>query len=183
MPELQIDGQPLVYSLKLSRRRRSIAIMIDPERGVVVYAPHRVGERLLSDLLRQKSGWIKAKLERVKARAALPKAHFDGDLSDASKIIKERVAVHAGRMGLLPKKVGVKAHRRRWGSCSLRTGALYFNWRIVMAPLPVIDYIVVHELAHLEHPDHSRSFWSLVARFAPDHKAHRRWLREHGGRL
>jgi predicted metal-dependent hydrolase len=171
------------YTLALSRRRRSIAIVIDPERGVVVYAPHGIGERVLADILMQRRDWINKKLAKVQARRAEPKAHFDGDLNDASRIINERVTVYSELMQLFPKKVAVKDQRRRWGSCSARTGALNLNWRIVMAPPQVVDYVVVHELSHIKHPNHSPAFWSLVAQFVPDYKARRKWLRQHGDRL
>ena len=171
------------YTLVQSRRRRSIAVMIDPERGVVVYAPHGIGEGVLTGILEQRRDWIIKKLDRIAEQKSQPKAHFDGDLNDAVRIINERVAIYAEKLQLRPKKITVKDQRRRWGSCSARTGALHFNWRIVMAPPEVIDYVVVHELAHIRHPDHSRSFWSLVAQFIPDYKKRRKWLREHGGRL
>ena len=168
------------YTLIRSRRRRSIAIMIDPDRGVVVYAPHSVGERALLELLEQRRAWIVKKLDRLAARKALPKLSFAGDRHDAARLIKERVALYAEKLQLFPKKVVIKDQRRRWGSCSSRTGAVNLNWRLVMAPLEVLDYVVVHELSHLKHADHSPAFWAHVAQFVPDYKARRKWLREHG---
>jgi hypothetical protein len=157
--------------------------MIDPERGVVVYAPHGIGERVLADILRQRQAWINKKLDKLKERQSEPKAHFDGDRSEAARLIQERVAIYSEKLQLFPKKVIIKNQRQRWGSCSARTGSLNINWRLVMAPPEVLDYVVVHELSHIKHPNHSRSFWSLVAQFIPDYKTRRKWLREHGGRL
>ena len=171
------------FTLVASRRRRSIAIMIDPERGVVVYAPQRAARSAVEAIVRQKSGWIERKLAQIEARQAEPKLVFDGTFADAAWLIKERAAHWSQVTGLVPKKVTVKEQRRRWGSCSSLTGALHFNWRLVMAPPAVLDYVVVHELAHLEHPNHARGFWALVARHAPNYKACRRWLREHGDQL
>ena len=171
------------YTLVLSRRRRSIAIMIDPDRGVVVYAPHRVGERVLAKVLEERRGWIEKKLAQMAARQAEPKIDFDGSLDEAVWLINERVGHYSRVMGLVPKKVSVKEQRRRWGSCSSLTGAVHFNWRLVMAPPAVLDYVVVHELAHIKHPNHSRDFWALVAQYAPGCKACRKWLRINGGKL
>lgn len=171
------------YTLVASRRRRSIAILIDPERGVVVRAPQRAERGAVEEIVRQKSGWIERKLAQLAARRAEPKYCYDGTRDDAAWLINERVVYFSQAMGLVPKKVTVKDQRRRWGSCSARTGAVHFNWRLVMAPPAVLDYVVVHELAHIQHPDHSRGFWSLVARHSSGYKACRRWLREHGERL
>ncbi len=171
------------YTLVPSRRRRSIAIVIDPERGVVVYAPQRAGRAAIEALVREKDGWIEQKLAELALRRARPKIVFDGTFDDAVWLINERVAHYSQTMGLAPNKVSVKDQRRRWGSCSSRTRAVHFNWRIVMAPPAVLDYVVVHELAHLEQPNHSRAFWALVGRHAANYKACRRWLREHGDQL
>jgi predicted metal-dependent hydrolase len=93
--------------------------------------------------------------------------------------LNERVAARGREMNLAPRRIGVRNQRRRWGSCSGH-GALSFNWRLIMAPPEVLDYVVVHELAHLAHPNHSRAFWDLVRRHYPDAARERRWLKEHG---
>jgi predicted metal-dependent hydrolase len=76
----------------------------------------------------------------------------------------------------------IRAQRTRWASCS-PTGAMSFNWRLLLAPEAVLDYVVWHEACHLVHRDHSSRFWGLVARHCPDHSEHARWLRRHGGTL
>ena len=68
--------------------------------------------------------------------------------------------------------------RTRWGSCSSR-GVISLNWRLVMAPLPVLDYVVVHELVHTQVYNHTKEFWSEVGRFIPDYKEKRGWLKKH----
>ena len=81
-------------------------------------------------------------------------------------------------MGLSYNRVCIKDQRTLWGSCSTQ-GNLNFNWRVVMAPPDVLDYLVIHELAHLREMNHSRSFWREVSSFCPEYQSHRRWLREH----
>ncbi len=78
-----------------------------------------------------------------------------------------------------PARVRISRARTRWGSCSGR-GVLAFSWRLAMAPLEIIDYVIVHELAHLRQPNHSRAFWQLVARTLPDYTRRRAWLKQHG---
>lgn len=93
-----------------------------------------------------------------------------------------RVEHYAPRMGVRPARVRVKDLRSLWGSCSAR-GNLNFNWRLLLAPPEVLDYVVVHELAHLMERSHSRRFWALVSEHCPEQRERRRWLKENGGRL
>lgn len=79
-------------------------------------------------------------------------------------------------------RVSIKEQKSRWGSCS-RQGNLNFNWRLLLAPLPVLDYVVIHELCHLKELNHSARFWQLVAVTCPAYAAHRRWLRHNGQKL
>ncbi len=98
---------------------------------------------------------------------------------EASKKISERVHWYARQRGLNYKQVKISYAQKRWGSCS-PSGNLNFSWRLIMAPLPVIDYVVVHELAHLLEKNHSSAFWEKVHLFMPDYKTHRSWLKKNG---
>ena len=97
----------------------------------------------------------------------------------ARMIIAERVDHWAGANGLSYTTLRITSARTRWGSCSSK-GSLNFSWRLVLAPLEVIDYVVVHELAHLKQRNHSRAFWAEVETMMPDYRQHRRWLKENG---
>jgi predicted metal-dependent hydrolase len=88
----------------------------------------------------------------------------------------------AERLGVTYRRIRIGGQRTLWGSCSSR-GTLSFNWRLVLAPFDVLDYVVVHELCHLRVPDHSRRFWALVERHRPGWREQRDWLREHGPEL
>ncbi len=100
----------------------------------------------------------------------------------AFEIISERVREYSQKHDFMPSQVKISSAKTRWGSCS-SAGILNFTWRLVMAPLDVIDYVVVHELAHLRMKNHSRKFWKLVGTVCPDYKRHRKWLRENGEKL
>jgi hypothetical protein len=93
-----------------------------------------------------------------------------------------RVAHFAERMGLVVPAVKVLELRNHWASCSAG-GCINVNWRTIMAPPTVIDYILVHELAHLTYPTHTEAFWGAVDRVLPDYREQREWLREHGAEL
>jgi hypothetical protein len=90
-------------------------------------------------------------------------------------VISERVAWYAAKNGINYKQVKITSAQTRWGSCSAK-GTLSFTWRLVMAPVPVIDYVVVHELVHLLEKNHGRAFWAKVKAIMPDYKQKIEWL-------
>lgn len=97
----------------------------------------------------------------------------------ALAVISERVDAFSAEYGFSPKQVKISSAKTRWGSCS-PDGTLNFTWRLVMAPLEVVDYVVVHELAHLRVKNHSSRFWREVEKILPEYKERRKWLRDHG---
>ncbi len=116
------------------------------------------------------------------AARALPKAQlaFSGWYrKQAADIISARVAYYVSRYGFSYAKFGITGARTRWGSCSQK-GSLNFSWRLVMAPMEIIDYVVVHELVHTRHHNHSREFWNAVAQIIPDYRQRRSWLKGNG---
>jgi predicted metal-dependent hydrolase len=100
----------------------------------------------------------------------------------ARQILNERVNFYACQYGFQYKRIGITSARTRWGSCSV-TGSLNFSWRLIMAPLAVVDYVVVHELVHTIFHNHSKKFWHKVGTVIPDYKEHRMWLRKNGTQL
>jgi predicted metal-dependent hydrolase len=84
--------------------------------------------------------------------------------------------------GLSYTRLTIRGQRTRWASCS-RSGAMSFNWRLLLAPAEVLDYVVWHEVCHLQVMDHSPRFWALLARWCPDYRERTRWLRRHGQTL
>ena len=101
---------------------------------------------------------------------------------DLRPLFRSRAEFFAPFLGVSFNRVSVKDQRSLWGSCS-QQGNLNFSWRIALAPDPVLDYLVVHELAHRAQMNHSRAFWTLVERLCPAHRTHRRWLRKNGRAL
>lgn len=100
----------------------------------------------------------------------------------ALQLLSARVGVFSAQFGLVAKQVKISSAKTRWGSCSA-DGTLNFSWRLILAPLDVVDYVVIHELAHLRVKNHSQQFWLLVEQWMPDYQERRKWLRLHGGRL
>lgn len=97
-------------------------------------------------------------------------------------IIKERVEYYQSYIHRIPTKIIIKEQKKRWGSCNSKK-ELRFNWHLIKVPFNVIDYVVVHEMCHLIHMNHSKEFWSLVEELMPNHKEHRKWLKENGYKI
>ncbi len=97
----------------------------------------------------------------------------------AAALIPTRVRHFASRLGVSPGTLEFRDWKRRWGECH-PDGKLRFNWRLIMLPPDILDYVVAHELAHLKAPGHNPRFWSLVAQAVPDYAQRRRWLNRYG---
>jgi predicted metal-dependent hydrolase len=96
--------------------------------------------------------------------------------------LQEKTDRYAQQIGVSPAGVSVRNFRSRWGSCD-KKGQVVFNWNIIKAPHAVIDYVVIHELCHLIHADHSDKYWKEVEKYDKEHKTHRRWLKENCSQL
>ena len=120
---------------------------------------------------------VNAKSDSENDRKAIKTALMDWYLQHAEEKIKERVSRFARLIGKHPNSTKIKNQEKRWGSCS-RTGIIRFNWKIIMAPISIMDYVIVHELCHLFYPHHSPQFWQRVQSIIPDYKKRQHWLKE-----
>jgi predicted metal-dependent hydrolase len=98
---------------------------------------------------------------------------------EARADLEARVGVHAGRLGLRPRRLSLRDQSSRWGSCS-SSGVLSFSWRLILAPPHVLDYVAAHEVAHLAEMNHGARFWALVRQTYPDLDVAKSWLVKHG---
>ena len=135
-------------------------------------------------VLEEKSSWIAEQRRAQVPRLGLERlAVSESEARLAARELTAALAAEeAERLGVTYRRIRIGGQRTLWGSCSTR-GTLSFNWRLVLAPLEVLDYVVVHELCHLRVADHSRSFWALVERHRPPWRDQRDWLRKHGPEL
>jgi len=102
--------------------------------------------------------------------------------AEAARLINERVDRLSSQMGTHCQRIVIRGQKTRWGSCSHKKN-LSFNWKLIMAPEPVIDYVVIHELAHLKEMNHSKRFWALVSQHCHRWRECRKWLRQHEANL
>lgn len=102
--------------------------------------------------------------------------------AQAEQLIIERLEVISDQIALTPKKITIRQYRARWGSCNNR-GEVSFNYLLIMAPIFVIDYVIIHELCHLVYLNHSKDFWQLVESYCPNYKEAKKWLSEYQAEL
>lgn len=96
--------------------------------------------------------------------------------------VKSRLQLYCAKMGVSPNDVQLKEQRMRWGTCTPE-GNIYLNWRIIMSPMSIVDYVLVHELAHLKYMNHSNDYWNFVRSILPDYEQRKEWLRVNGPTL
>ncbi|MFW6029301.1 MAG: M48 family metallopeptidase [Halanaerobiales bacterium] len=244
-----IIGNTIVNYDIVRTNRKTLGIVIDPEKGVLVRSPENLSEDKIHKVVSDKSTWILEKLDKVAEikDKPVPKEFMSGeklsylgrkyrikvlskidrnlknklskvkvkfykgkfiieipdslhDINEEERIeairdelikwyrkhakikIQERVDKYKGKIGIEPNIVRVKKQEKRWGSCSSK-GNININWKIIMAPMSIVDYIVVHELTHLRYNNHCKDFWKSVEAIIPDYKERQDWLRVNGRRL
>lgn len=111
--------------------------------------------------------------------AHIPRRLIEWLKSEAQRDLTERSNIHAATLGVVVKSVSMRSQSTRWGSCS-STGSLNYNWRLILAPPHVLDYVAAHEVAHLVHMNHSPQFWATTRRALPDMERGKAWLKAHG---
>lgn len=161
--------------------RRTVSLEIDQRGRVIVRAPQRMPQAQIDAFFEAHQDWLRIHLERQQARMA---AHPEPDpqqekqlLDRAAEILPQKVAYYGQIMGLKPAGITITGARTRFGSCSPKN-RLCFSWRLMEYPEDAIDYVVVHELAHLVHRNHGPEFHALVGSVLPDQERRRALLRE-----
>lgn len=170
-------------------RRRTLGLEIHRDGQIIVRAPSRLSERHIRQFVESRADWIKAHLQKVAASVSEAQAagRFTPEekaamIERARQVFPERVAVFAPRIGVTPGRISVRTQKTRWGSCN-RAGDLSLNALLTQTPGEVLDAIVVHELCHIKHMNHSAEFYREVRRVMPDYDRRIAWLRQHGAAL
>ena len=167
-------------------RRPTISGQITPDQKLLVKAPAYTSIKEVEEFLREKRDWIIKQINRTKVtsqQAAQMGILSDKEIRklkrDAKKIIPERVEYYAKLSGITYNRIFIRLQKSRWGSCSVE-GNLNFNALLALMPLEVLDSVVVHELCHRRHMDHSKAFYDEVLKIFPDYKKWDKWLKQNG---
>lgn len=175
----------ITYIIQKSRRRTiSVSVMTDGR--VLVKAPYGTSERTVQEFLRSKKEWITRHIEKqdreeeeASSMGYLSAYEIKQIKKQARKIISRRVEYWAEKIGVDYGRISIRLQSTRWGSCS-ESGNLNFNCLLVLVPQEVLDSVVVHELCHRLHMNHSKEFYAEIDRVFPDYKRCSKWLKDKG---
>lgn len=178
MEDLQVN---IIYS-----KRKTIALEIGAN-GLVVRAPIGVSRREINTFIQEKQSWIEKHYKRIRERKAVledqkpfTREEIQALAQKAVKVIPGKVEKYAKIVGVDYGRITIRNQKTRWGSCSGK-GNLNFNCLLMLFPDEVIDYVVVHELCHRKHMNHSAQFYKEVERVLPGYRKCQKWLKENGG--
>lgn len=164
-----------------------MSIQVSDDKKIIVKVPLGTPSFVAENFIRQKKDWITKHLKKVEQQNAM--ASSMGPLTEddiiqikkkAAKVIPERVEFYSKLAGICYKRIFIRLQKTRWGSCSAE-GNLNFNCLLVLMPQEVLDSVIVHELCHRHHMNHSREFYDEVLRIFPDYRRWDKWLRQNGG--
>lgn len=171
--------------------RKTLTLQITPEGRVIVRAPRRCSRSYIDSFVRENAQWVERHLKKLREQTEMGDNLAHPPLSDkdraryiaiARDIFTRKTEYYARIMGISYGRIAIREQKTRWGSCSSK-GNLNFNWRLILAPEEVLDYVVVHELAHRREMNHSRAFYAVVESVLPDYRRARKWLKENGHTL
>ncbi len=160
-------------------KRKTLSLEVTREGKVLVRAPQKISCAYINDFVMKNSAWLAGKLEaraNKNARENVSEEEKARLMALAREVIPKKVEYFAKIMGVEPSSVKITGAMTRWGSCSAKN-ALCFSWRLMLYPEKAMDYVVIHELSHILHHNHSREFWNTVAFYMPDYKDAEQMLR------
>ena len=190
MPKEELVKIAGLSVLLVRSSRKTLAVQIRADGTVIARAPMRMPKDRILRFLSEKASWIRMQQGKMQEREKMrqqARIHLDAaqekELRERAKsVLAQRTAYFARQVGVTYGRITVRDQKTRWGSCS-QTGNLNFNFRLILAPSEVLDYVVVHELCHRRQMNHSAQFWQEVAQVLPDYRERKAWLTENGWRL
>ena len=164
-------------------KRRSMSLKVDLDGKITVRAPYRTSVQTADWFVEGHRDWIEVRLKAGARIMAERPSYTDKERAEgrkrAAEVIETRCRYYAPVMGVSYGTVTIREQKTRWGSCSMK-GNLNFNWKLVLMPSEILDYVVVHELAHRIQMNHSAAFWAEVEKILPDYKERKQWLKVNG---
>ena len=168
------------YTL-IRAKRRTMSLQLDRDGRAVVRAPYGVKKEFIDRFVAEHEDWLTRAREKQQNRRLAHPEPTDEErkslLAQAREYLPMRVDYWSGIMGLTPTGLKITSARTRFGSCSGKN-SICFSWRLMQYPPEAIDYVVVHELAHIRHHNHSPAFYALIKRYMPDWRERMKLLKE-----
>ena len=170
------------YFLQRRAKTRRITLSVNSKGKVRVTAPKLVSKKTIDQFVASKQEWIAEVLQKIKLQQKSvfsgPQYSYHANKARAKKVITERVKHFADLYGFIFKRISIKNTSSRWGSCSTNQN-LNFNYKLLFVSESLRDYVVVHELCHLRHHNHSAQFWKEVSQILPDYRVRERELKKY----
>ena len=167
------------------KERKTLSIGIQEDGSLMIKAPLYMKKEAIERFLNQKRYWIYKQAKRMednRKNQIVYSREQECVLRQQARIkLTEHTDYYKKILGVEYKRIRIADQKTRWGSCS-STGTISYNWHLVLLPDAILDYVVVHELCHLQHMNHSKDFWDLVECILPDYRSRRNWLKENGER-
>jgi hypothetical protein len=182
---ITVWSEPVEVHIRRSKRVRGSRMVVHYGRPPELVVRPRASQAEIDAAIEQHRPWLERQLAQpVVAGLGLERLQLTEEQGrrEASARVSLLAQSEAVALGVRYTRLTVRGQRSRWGSCS-SSGALSFNWRLVLAPHDVLDYVVVHEVCHLVEHNHGRSFWQLVERRRPGYRESKQWLDDHGWEL
>jgi predicted metal-dependent hydrolase len=197
---LQKNKRDMQYTL-IRSSRRTLALQIDTQSRIIVRAPKKYPLEKIEEFIKNKSSWIEKHQTRMKIMISQNQwkeeyysifweEYLRGDIPDSHIVTIQKEALRKYLHIRIPEiiegkalrknieKIHISSAKTRWGSCSSR-GTLSFSYRLISFPKETIDAVIIHEIAHLNHPNHSKYFWNLVYAWLPEYDIHTKALKNH----
>jgi hypothetical protein len=173
--------------------RRSFAIEIGRDKKIKVRVPRRASKAQIEEMLKAKHDWILKTLDKIEQRNTAEAREYEEAKplsSEEVKKLKKEARNHlaslteywAEKIGVSYGRISIRGQKTRWGSCSSK-GNLNYNYLLMLCPDEVAEYVVIHELCHRIHMNHSKDFWNKIEAFCPNYKQARKWLKQNGNSL
>lgn len=163
-------------------KRKTLSLEITENLEIIVRAPKRLSQKVIDDFVFSKSDWIEEKIKLISERVKNKKNYSNNDIlilkQKAKRILPEKIEFWSNKMHLYPSNVKVTSAKKRFGSCSAKN-SLCFSFYLFDYPDEAIDYVVVHELAHIKEHNHSKHFWKVVESYLPDYKEREKLLKRY----
>ena len=181
--EITLKNKKVEYTMKRSKRARRMRLAVYNGGDFTVTIPHKMGLAKAEDFIIQKAEWVLEKMKIMSGRnpngifTRRSKKEYLKLKDEALKMAEKKVEEFNEFYNLQYNKISIRDQKTRWGSCSEK-GNLNYNYKIILLPEKIADYIIVHELCHLKELNHSHRFWNLVEKTIPDYKERVRELKE-----
>lgn len=178
---IKIGAKEILVHVKSFVNAKSVKLSVQADGRVLLTKPSRISNKIINSFIIDRINWLEKSLNKINITdnansLSNSSVNFKNNKEEARQLVLNRLSKFEKFYNIKPQRISIRNQRTRWGSCSHK-GSLNFNYRLVFLDSELVDYIIVHELCHLQEFNHSPSFWRLVAKAIPNHSILRKKLK------